>query len=482
MAHKYNSKSPPLDLLTSNETITTFTRWKNLLTYHLEKDPKFQPFLREGVTWSDSDTAHRGFTSDTAPIPAEDRLTKEDKAHNLNLMLTQIYSWGNIIAKHQIVDESISMNYIWALYREHFGFHVTGSRYLDLSSIRQLPDEKPSDLYQRILSFFTDNLHTRESNLKHKGKDPTSDERLSVSLQNVVVVIWLERLHTSLPALVKQRYATELRNKTLASIKPEISQALDSLLEELRSSADDTRVLRSQPPRSSYGRYQRNQSSSGNSKPRDPSSSNPRYCSLCKSAGFSGYDTHFLSQCKHISERDRKMMNTRVRLVETDERYELEDDYTVDEISETTDNSLFIDKPLPSVHRRVITRRSPHMSCFFNHYPAHVCLDSGSESSLISERFAKYADIPILPQTIVQGAVQADSTSRLNVVGEVKNVKIRRGAHVFTLDALVTKDDVGDIIAGEPFLEINDIALRPSKKQIIIKGQEIVPYANSANL
>ena len=148
----------------------------------------------------------------------------------------------------------------------------------------------------------------------------------------------------------------------------------------------------------------------------------------------------------------------RVRLTDTKE----EPGYTEEEeICDTMDNSLFIDNPTPSVLRRVMTQKSPRMSCFYNHYPAQVCLDSGSESSLISEKFATTAGIPILPQMIRQGAVQADSSSQLDIVGEVKNVKIRRGSHVFNLDALVTRNDIGDIIAGEPFLELNDIALRP---------------------
>lgn len=36
--------------------------------------------------------------------------------------------------------------------------------------------------------------------------------------------------------LVKERYGTELRSRTLASINPEISQTLDSLLIELQAS------------------------------------------------------------------------------------------------------------------------------------------------------------------------------------------------------------------------------------------------------
>ena len=74
-----------------------------------------------------------------------------------------------------------------------------------------------------------------------------------------------------------------------------------------------------------------------------------------------------------------------------------------------------------------------------------------------------------------QGAVQADEKTPLEVVGEVKE-QIVCGSHVFKLEALVTKIDIGDVIAGEPFLEDNDVAIRPAKKQIIIKGRDIIPY------
>ncbi|KAL5005704.1 hypothetical protein ScPMuIL_016862, partial [Solemya velum] len=54
------------------------------------------------------------------------------------------------------------------------------------------------------------------------------DEELSPSMENMITLIWLKLIHSGLPRLVKQRYGTELRSRTLASIKPEISQALDS--------------------------------------------------------------------------------------------------------------------------------------------------------------------------------------------------------------------------------------------------------------
>ena len=93
---------------------------------------------------------------------------------------------------------------------------------------------------------------------------------------------------------------------------------------------------------------------------------------------------------------------------------------------------------------------------------------------MVSERFAKHVNLEIMPA--MQGAVQADVTTPLCIVGEVKDVRIAHGPHMFTFDALVTKTNFGDIIAGEPFLENNDIALRPSKRLIIIKGKDVVPY------
>ena len=69
-----------------------------------------------------------------------------------------------------------------------------------------------------------------------------SDEELSLSLKNLILLIML--IDKNLPNLVKQRYGTELRSRTLASLKPEISHALDSLLDKLHSS-EESKVLSS---------------------------------------------------------------------------------------------------------------------------------------------------------------------------------------------------------------------------------------------
>ncbi len=111
------------------------------------------------------------------------------------------------------------------------------------------------------------------------------DEELLPTLENMVVLTWLNLIHPSLPRLDKQWYGMELRSRTLASVKPEISQALTSLLDEICASDDAksfrtaiTVVLRHPAPsRRTSGRAPQ---SSGSKRP-----CHNKVCPLCQQAG-----------------------------------------------------------------------------------------------------------------------------------------------------------------------------------------------------
>ena len=161
-----------------------------------------------------------------------------------------------------------------------------GAHFLDFADVTLDPEEKPEDLYQRLLAFIEDNLVCMDSNITHHGDKPDDDEELSPTLENIVVLVWLQLLNKDLPRLVKQRYGTDLRCRTLASIKPEISQALPSLLDELRTNSSDCSVMqtRTAPQRVKY-------KFSNRTRP-------VKNCPLCKQAGRG--DQHFLSECRFL--------------------------------------------------------------------------------------------------------------------------------------------------------------------------------------
>lgn len=462
------TRAPKQWALGKTETITTFNAWKDNLLYILSLETKFASFLVPDATWAKhtSTNPNRGYTDDAgvnATPPTGQK--KEEKVKNLLLFLGQIANYATIISRNQIVKNSTSLTDIWNKLREHYGLQTSGSKFIDLINIRLIPGERHEDLYQRILAFVEDNLLTSGDTITHHGDAITVNEELTPSLENMVVLLWLERIHISLPGLIKQKYGTELRNKTLSSLKSEISQSLTSLLEELKGGEENSRVLR---VNTSYNQRRSNGSSA--------QARGTPFCCLCHAAKRPNVN-HWLSRCSFLPEADRRQfqLKSRVRIVEVDDQENNEVEFVEeDEEVDTADNSCFIDAPV-AIHRRVTTRKSPHLICFFHQISIRVCLDSGAESNLVSKQFTIRAGIAIRRAT--QGAVQADSKSPLAIVGEISNIILTRGSHEFILDALVTEKDFGDyIIAGEPFLDKNDIALRAAKKQIIIKGRDIVPY------
>ena len=205
------SRAPKQWKLTTRETSNSYTIWKENLIYTLSLDPAFQPFLDDNVTWrtSTDPTPCRGFT-DTPATETRPVVTKESKVATLNLMLGQIANFATVISRNQIVKNSTSLHDIWDKIRQHYGFNNTGSRFLDLVNIKLEADERHEDLYQRLVSFFDDNLLTTEGRIIHHSSVVQRDEEISPTLENVVVLMWLQRIHVGLPNLVKQRYGAEL--------------------------------------------------------------------------------------------------------------------------------------------------------------------------------------------------------------------------------------------------------------------------------
>ena len=446
--------------LSKEESLNSFNAWKDNLLYILSLNNDFTPFLADNATWETDATANRGFADDAAD--AQNRLTAVQKAGRLRLMLGQIANFATIISRNQIMLHSTSLASIWSKIREHYGFQCTGSRFLTLASIKLNPAERPEDLYQRLVTFFDDNLITTDG-LLHHGQHVNANEVVTPTLQNTMVLLWLERIHSGLPGLVQQKYGAELRNKSLASLKSEISLALQSLLNEL-DQGEDSQILRAQVTRNNNNRFP----ATFNNRSQQQQQGR-KMCVLCEAARRPGANTHYLSQCNYLPEAEKRRLS-RIRYVEVDEE---EDGDLNHEHVDTEECTALIDAPPASITRRVQTRKSPILNCMYKHFPVRLCLDTGAESNLVSNRYATLTAMIIHPSR--QGAVQADEKTPLEVVGEVK-IKIVCGSHVFNLEALVTKIDIGDVIAGEPFLEDNDVAIRPARKQIIIKGRDIIPY------
>ena len=193
------------------ETIMSFESWRQNLQYTLALDKNFAGFLVDGLTWfkKTSGAPLRGFTDDNELIHEEQRRTAAEKVTRLELMLGQIANFCPILSRNTIVKNSTSMSSIWQVIRLHYGFQSTGAHFIDLNYIKLEPNERTEDLFQRLQSFMEDTLLRSDGSIRHHGDLPDSDEELSPSLENFIVLKWLRLINPDLPALVKQRYGTE---------------------------------------------------------------------------------------------------------------------------------------------------------------------------------------------------------------------------------------------------------------------------------
>ncbi|KAK2175802.1 hypothetical protein NP493_706g01008 [Ridgeia piscesae] len=174
--------------------------------------------------------------------------------------------------------------------REHSGFPSTGAHFLDPVSIRHEPDQRPEDLFERLFVFLGLSPHCLVwCPAPWHGVATAIDEEVSPSFENTVVYLWLQLIYPGLPLLVKQRYGAELRNRSYASLKPEISQALASFQDELRT-IEDTRAMR-------IGDGFKDNRKVVTSSRR--LSVPHRSCVLCKAAGRM-FNSHDLIDCRYL--------------------------------------------------------------------------------------------------------------------------------------------------------------------------------------
>ena len=300
------AKAPKPWKLTEDESFSSFTSWQNNILYVLNQDDSFKRYLTPTSKWNKLTSAdpHRGFADDGEDIRTAKRLTAQQKAANLNQMLGLISQWVPHYLSNDIVKNSTDMPSIWQFIRKYYGFQQSESNFMKFSSMTWEDGERPERLYQRILAHLQDNMLTAGCKLKHDGAAVTKDEDMSPTVERLAVLRWMELIHPSLPALVQRTFAYDLQRMTLKDLQPQIVDALDGFLEELRT--DEIKASKSNVStrfRKPVKPWPQSRSTSTSKRPSTPKPE----CRLCKAEGRR-FTQHALSDCDHITRAERRSL------------------------------------------------------------------------------------------------------------------------------------------------------------------------------
>ena len=136
--------------------------------------------------------------------------------------------------------------------------------------------------------------------------------------------------------------------------------------------------------------------------------------------------------------------------------------------------------PTPDVVAyRVQTRQSPYMDVFHGHRVVRITIDSGATGNMIRHSTAKRLGRPVISSA--QSVQQADGSSQLQVVGEMRTSFTRNNTD-FTFEGLVVEDLDVEVLAGTPFMEANDVAVRPAKREVLLANDSTYTYGSQAPL
>ena len=113
-------KACKLEELTENETISSFTSWKENVEFHLAGCDSFARFLDPKFEWSPASVTNRGLTDDAQGADAK---TAAQKSFLLTRMIGLIAGCCPETIRLEIRKKCTSLKWIFNRVRRHYGFN-----------------------------------------------------------------------------------------------------------------------------------------------------------------------------------------------------------------------------------------------------------------------------------------------------------------------------------------------------------------------
>ena len=298
--------------LTETEDFSSFQHWQLAAQYYFTHgdNAHYKPYFAENLSWKKATP-----TDTTRGLLPTQTQTAMERKEELEQLLSLIGQYAPAYCAGEIFHDSTSIASIWTIIRRYYGFETSETTFMSFLKIHLEHQERPQRLYHRMVSFIRDSLLQKGDPIKHNGVTPAAKEELSPTLERLVVLMWLEKVHPNLPDLVVQKFSYDLSCMSLKDLQPRISQALPSLLAELKNrdtgssnavhtmDQSVTHAVRGASNGSTSKRLPFNQNRFQNRKP--PARA---YCRLCAAEGRNPSHPGGLAGCDYISLAEKREM------------------------------------------------------------------------------------------------------------------------------------------------------------------------------
>ena len=210
------------------ETAASLRLWKVNFQNYYKTDVNFKLFVMEDTRWHVNQD-NWGFTAE--PETSQLKRTAPEIKSDCNMFLETLASFvpsDYLIEK--ITKNTSSIATIWNVLDDFYGTSLNSETYLGLTKMMKHPSETYRQFYLRLEGFVS--KHLTKGNVKvEEVTSPARGDTMTISMRNLLVIVWLTKIHDKLVDCVKVDFSQELRNGTeLSQLMPRIADNVDSIL------------------------------------------------------------------------------------------------------------------------------------------------------------------------------------------------------------------------------------------------------------
>ena len=357
---RYLKLNPPAVLPATGVTSVSFKAWQRTLIAYLEQDAHTPLFMEGGLyaTWrprgknrlriaalSDDDPdrvalmdrltaalAARQARPNDARVDQYDQPARDRDLETLltarNAQLAKFITLISVLCPYTLTNnlDQLSTSFTWIItyLEQHYHIQKAGAHFLSISDIRYKAGDSYENFYMELHGAFEDTLRKQGETLLYRNNEVLeTNEEMSPTLENTIVLLWLERIDPRLPQKISATFAHQMvGNTSLRDLQPTISARIPSLLQELDESAanraslhaidslDDYQQHEDPPVAASFHPRGRGRGRGRQTSLR-PARSSGKFCRVCFLTNRGSpqiYTSHTIMTCNKLSDHDKQEM------------------------------------------------------------------------------------------------------------------------------------------------------------------------------
>ena len=240
MTDNFGRKIPIPRKLELQETAASIRLWKVHVTNYYKSDKHFKRFVGEDETWNPRNE-NWGFTAEAAD--SDLKRTAPQLKDDCNMFLETFASYlPDDYLVEKLVKNTTKYADIWTIIEDFYGVALTSDTFLELAKMKKKPQETYRQFYLRMEGFVS--KHLTKGNVKVEDMtSPARGDQLTISIRNLVVIMWMKTIHEKFIDCVRIEFASELRGrKQLIELLPRLADNVDNILARHDISSSVSRI------------------------------------------------------------------------------------------------------------------------------------------------------------------------------------------------------------------------------------------------